>query len=77
MIVTMVGGLETTTNLIGNGMLTLLRNPQQLERLRATHSSRPRSRNCCAMRARASTRRGWPPTTSSSGRQADPQTVRR
>jgi pimeloyl-[acyl-carrier protein] synthase len=34
-IVTMVGGLETTTNLIGNGVLTLLRNPQQLERLRA------------------------------------------
>ena len=34
-IVTMVGGLETTTNLIGNGMLTLLRNPADLERLRA------------------------------------------
>jgi pimeloyl-[acyl-carrier protein] synthase len=34
-VVTMVGGLETTTNLIGNGMMTLLRNPQQLERLRA------------------------------------------
>lgn len=33
-IVTMVGGLETTTNLIGNGMLTLLRNPTALERLR-------------------------------------------
>ena len=34
-IVTMVGGLETTTNLIGNGMLTLLRNPEHLERLRS------------------------------------------
>lgn len=32
-IVTMVGGLETTTNLIGNGVLTLLRHPQELERL--------------------------------------------
>ena len=32
-IVTMVGGQETTTNLIGNGVLTLLRNPEQLERL--------------------------------------------
>ena len=33
-IVTMVGGQETTTNLIGNGILTLLRNPVQLQRLR-------------------------------------------
>jgi cytochrome P450 len=35
-IVTMVGGQETTTNLIGNGVLTLLRNPDQLEKLSAT-----------------------------------------
>src|SRR4029079_7686954 len=33
-IVTMVGGQETTTNLIGNGLLTLLRNPEQLGQLR-------------------------------------------
>ncbi len=33
-IVTMVGGQETTTNLIGNGLLTLLRNPVQLAQLR-------------------------------------------
>jgi cytochrome P450 len=33
-IVTMVGGLETTTNLIGNGMLTLVRNPREMHRLR-------------------------------------------
>lgn len=34
-IVTMVGGQETTTNLIGNGVLSLLRNPHQLEKLRS------------------------------------------
>ena len=33
-VVTMVGGQETTTNLIGNGILTLLRNPEKLARLR-------------------------------------------
>ena len=32
-IVTMVGGQETTTNLIGNGMLSLLRNPEQMQKL--------------------------------------------
>ena len=33
-IVTMVGGQETTTNLIGSGTLALLRNPEQIERLK-------------------------------------------
>jgi cytochrome P450 len=33
-IVTMVGGQETTTNLIGNGVLTLLRHPTEMQRLR-------------------------------------------
>jgi cytochrome P450 len=33
-IVTMVGGQETTTNLIGNGLLTLLRHPREMEWLR-------------------------------------------
>ncbi len=32
-VVTMVGGQETTTNLIGNGLLTLLRNPDQMKLL--------------------------------------------
>ncbi|MGH8997276.1 MAG: cytochrome P450, partial [Acidimicrobiales bacterium] len=34
-IVTMVGGQETTTNLIGNGLLTLVRQPDQMARLRS------------------------------------------
>jgi len=34
-IVTMIGGLETTTNLIGNGLLTLLREKSALADLRA------------------------------------------
>ena len=34
-IILMTGGQETTTNLIGNGVLTLLRHPEHWERLRA------------------------------------------
>jgi hypothetical protein len=41
LIVTMVGGQETTTNLIGNGILTLLRNPESLQRLREDASLIP------------------------------------
>ena len=40
-IVTMVGGQETTTNLIGNGVLSLLRNPKELEKLRFDSSLIP------------------------------------
>ena len=41
LIVTMVGGQETTTNLIGNGLLTLLRNPEVMTQLRADLSLIP------------------------------------
>jgi pimeloyl-[acyl-carrier protein] synthase len=37
----LVAGNETTTNLIGNGTLALLRNPEQLERLRSDPSLLP------------------------------------
>lgn len=40
-IVTMVGGQETTTNLIGNGVLSLLRNPGELDKLRSNLSLVP------------------------------------
>jgi cytochrome P450 len=40
-IVTMVGGQETTTNLIGNGVLTLLRNPEEMDRLRNDYTLIP------------------------------------
>lgn len=40
-IITMVGGQETTTNLIGNGLLSLFRNPDQWDRLRAEPSLVP------------------------------------
>ena len=57
-IMTLVGGLETTTNLIGNGLLSLLRNPSQLQLLRANPSLYPStSKNYCATRAPSSTPR--------------------
>lgn len=41
LIVTMVGGQETTTNLIGNGLLSLLRWPEQFARLDADRALLP------------------------------------
>lgn len=40
-IITMVGGQETTTNLIGNGILTLLRHSSECERIRNDRSLIP------------------------------------
>jgi pimeloyl-[acyl-carrier protein] synthase len=40
-IITMIGGQETTTNLIASGTLTLLRNPDQLAKLRGNLSLIP------------------------------------
>jgi cytochrome P450 len=40
-ILTMIGGQETTTNLIGNGLLMLLEHPEQMSRLLADSSLIP------------------------------------
>ena len=40
-IVTMVGGQETTTNLIGNGLLTLLRHPDEFHKAAQRSQSDP------------------------------------
>jgi len=40
-IITMIGGQETTTNLIGNGLMELLRHPQETERVRQDRSLLP------------------------------------
>lgn len=40
-IITMIGGQETTTNLVASGTLTLLRNPDQLAKLRGNLSLIP------------------------------------
>lgn len=63
-IITMTGGQETTTNLIGNGLLALLRNPRELVRLQADPSLMPAAvEELLRMRAPSSTPRDWLPPT--------------
>ena len=54
LILLFVAGHETTTNLLGNGLLTLLRHPEALAQLRADPESCCPARwtRCCASRAR-------------------------
>jgi len=60
-------GFETTTNLIGNMVLTLLRNPDQLSRLRSDRSLVPRrSRRCSATSRRCRWTAATPSRTSRS-----------
>ncbi len=66
-IITLVGGLETTTNLIGNGLFTLLQHPAPMDASagRPRACFRRRSRSCSASRVPFNTRRASPPTTPS------------
>ena len=43
LLLLLIGGHETTVNLIANGLLALLRNPEQFELLRTTPSIAPRA----------------------------------
>ncbi len=57
-ILTMIGGQETSTNLISSGLLTLLRHPEQMRMLLDDPSLiRWRWKNYCDMKAPSSTRR--------------------
>ena len=69
-ILLFAAGFETTTNLLGNGLLALLRHPDQLADWRAIPTSPPpQSRSCCASTARCSSTcapRSSRPTSSAS-----------
>jgi len=72
-IVTMVGGQETTTNLIGNGVLTLLRNPAEMERLQNDLSLIPSAVEEMLRYESPSQQRADVSVGSGNGRQADPE----
>ncbi len=60
-ILTMIGGQETSTNLIGSGLLTLLRHPEQMRMLQDDPSLIPSGgRGVAAIsKAPSSIRRAW------------------
>ena len=65
-IITLIGGHETTTNLIASGFLTLLRHPESFELLRSRPEIvGPQLRNCFATSRRCSIQRESRPPISS------------
>ena len=76
-IVTMVGGQETTTNLIGNGLLTLLRNPERAgAAARRSRDHRDRGRGTAALREPEPAHRAPRAGRCDAGRQAHQQARR-
>ena len=56
-ILLLFAGHETTTNHIANGLLSLMQFPGEMKKLRDDPSlTMPRSRNCCATKARRARR---------------------
>ena len=79
LILCMAGGLEAPTNLIGNGILTLLRNPDQLARyIRPRFTSRrgPRGPSGATSRCERLAASTASPTASMPPRVDEPRTVR-
>jgi cytochrome P450 len=63
LILLLMAGNETTTNLIGNGVLALMRHQEQLERLRKDPDLvNSAIEGCCVLTARFKAPSGWPGT---------------
>ena len=76
-IVTMVGGQETTTNLIGNGLLALLRHPDEIQKLQADFRDAVGCRRTAALRKPQPTYSPFGPRRHSDGREADSKAASR